>query len=386
AVGARLRSGVGVSCDLAGLDSTAVCAIAARQGASLTAFTAASPDPRDDDLAWARRSIAAVGSVHHEVVPADRLPLFYEDLLNLDDVFDEPCATEPDRPRFAWMMQRVVHSASAVHLNGFGGDELLHGAFAHLHRMVRTRPLSAISHVRGFRVKHRWSTGQVIRQLLDRGTYADWLASAARTLSAPTPAMNTPMLDWGCAPRFAPWVSGAAVEMVAGLIGGEVADAQPLSADRGLHFDLESLRAGARGARQYDQIARRIGVPTASPFYDDQVVQVGLAVRPHERLTPWRYKPLIVEAMRGVVPDVSLRRETKSEWSVAHQLGLRKHADQLVALTEDSRLGHLGLIDVDRLRAFCTRPIPRGHHPGVFDPTAGCEKWLRSLETYGQRT
>jgi asparagine synthase (glutamine-hydrolysing) len=385
AVDARLESGAAATCDLAGLDSTAVCSLAARQGAPLTAFTAASPDPRDDDLAWARRSIAALPSVRHEVVPADRLPLFYEDLLNLDDVFDEPCPTEPDRPRFASMMQRIVHSGSAVHLNGFGGDELLHGAFAHLHRMVRVRPLSAVSRIRGFRVKQRWPVREVVRQLVDRRPYADWLAGAAETLTGATPARNSPMLDWGGSPRFAPWISPAAVEMVRGLIRAEVADAQPLAADRGRHFDLEALRAGARGARQYDQIARRIGVPTASPFYDDQVVEVGLAVRPHERLTPWRYKPLIVDAMRGVVPEASLRRETKSEWSVAHQQGRRKHADQLVALAEDSRLAQLGLIDLDQLRAFCTRPVPRGYHPGVFDTTAGCEKWLRSLEPSGSR-
>jgi asparagine synthase (glutamine-hydrolysing) len=386
AVGARLRPGATTTCDLAGLDSTAVCSIAAHQGASLTAFTAASPDPRDDELAWARRSIDALSSVRHEVVAPEGLPLFYDDLLNVEDVFDEPCATEPDRPRFAAMMERVVDTGSAVHLNGFGGDELLHGAFAHLHRMARVRPLSAFSLIRGFRVKHRWPIRDVVRQLVDRRPYADWLAGAARSLTGATPAMNTPMLDWGCWPRLAPWVSPDAVEMVRGSIAAEVAGARPLGRDRGLHFDLEALRAGGRGARQYDQIARRIGVATASPFYDDQVVQVCLAVRPHERLTPWRYKPLIVEAMRGVIPDVSLRRETKSEWSVAHRLGQRKHADQLVAMTEDSRLAHLGLIDVDRLRAFCARPIPAGHHPGVFDPTAGCEKWLRSLETYGYRT
>ncbi len=385
AVGARVESGAAATCDLAGLDSTAICSIAARRCASLTAFTAASPDCRDDDIAWARRSITGLPSVRHEAIPVDHLPLFYDDLLNIDDVFDEPCPTEPDRPRFVSMMEWIAHSGSAVHLNGFGGDELLHGAFAHLHRMVRVRPLSALSRLRGFRVKHRWPAWEVVRQLVDRRPYADWLAGAAETLTGVTPAMNTPMLDWGCSPRFAPWVSSAAVEMVCGLIRAELAAAQPLGTDRGRHFDLESMRAGARGARQYDQVARRIGVPTASPFYDDRVVEVGLAVRPHERVTPWRYKPLIVEAMRGVVPEASLQRETKAEWSVAHQQGLRKHADQLVALTEDSRLAQLGLIDVDRLRAFCTRPVPRGCHPGVFDPTAGCEKWLRSLETYGCR-
>jgi len=133
-------------------------------------------------------------------------------------------------------------------------------------------------------------------------------------------------------------------------------------------------------ARHLDQMAARMGVRLASPYYDDRVIEAGLAVRPEERITPWRYKPLITEAMRGIVPDESLARQTKANGTCDEDPGLRRHRAELLALCEDSRLGRLGLIDTDVLREVCTRPIPPDLQFGVLYQTVGCEVWLRALE------
>ena len=52
------------------------------------------------------------------------------------------------------------------------------------------------------------------------------------------------------------------------------------------------MRFVSRLARQLDQMAAGLGVTLANPYHDDRVVEAGLAVRPEERVTPWRYKPL----------------------------------------------------------------------------------------------
>ena len=132
--------------------------------------------------------------------------------------------------------------------------------------------------------------------------------------------------------------------------------------------------------RQLDQMAGRIGIALAAPYYDDRVIEAGLAVRPEDRVTPWRYKPLIVEAMRGIVPDGSLTRQTKANGSGDVEPGLRRHRAELLALWEDSRLGALGLIDAAALREACTRPLPPELQFGVLDQLVACEVWLRSLE------
>jgi asparagine synthase (glutamine-hydrolysing) len=110
------------------------------------------------------------------------------------------------------------------------------------------------------------------------------------------------------------------------------------------------------------------------------VIEAGLAVRPQERTTPWRYKPLIVEAMRGIVPEESRTRQTKANGSCDADPGLRRHREELLTLWEDSRLARLGLIDADALRETCTRPLPPELQFGGLDQTVACEVWLRSLE------
>jgi asparagine synthase (glutamine-hydrolysing) len=127
-------------------------------------------------------------------------------------------------------------------------------------------------------------------------------------------------------------------------------------------------------------VAAQFGLTLATPYYDDRVIEAGLAVRPQDRITPWQYKPLIVEAMRGVVPEESLTRHTKDEGSYEVEAGLRKHRAALLSLCEDSRLAQLGLIDVGALREVCRRPLPQSLPFDALYQTAACEVWLRTLE------
>jgi asparagine synthase (glutamine-hydrolysing) len=380
AVAARIRGNELVSCDLGGLDSTSVCCLAAHQQAKVVAYTADSLDPYADDMAWAGRTIAGLGNVEHHAIPAEEMPLVYHGLLTLDDQLDEPCAVTVDRDRWLIIAGRAAARGSRMHLTGMGGDELLYGSLAHLHSMLRTTPRTALRHLRGFAAKYRWPRTQTLQQLADTRSYPMWLASVADTLTAPPPPLNEPLLDWGFKPRLPPWATPAAVQAVQELIRAEAAAVEPLAKGRGQHRELEGMRFVSRISRQLDQMASRLGVTLATPYHDDRVIEAGLAVRPQERITPWRYKPLIIEAMRGIVPDESLTRQTKANGSCDADPGLRRHRGELLTLWEDSRLAQLGLIDADALRETCIRPLPPELQFGGLDQTVACEVWLRSLE------
>jgi asparagine synthase (glutamine-hydrolysing) len=379
AVAVRVRGQELVSCDLGGLDSTAVCCLAARGMGKVVAYTAASPDPLADDVAWAGRTVAGLGTVEHHVIPAEEMPLVYHGL-TLDDQLDEPCAATVDRSRWLTIARRAAARGSWLHLTGVGGDELLYGSLAHLHAMLRSNPRVALRHLRGFAAKYRWPRGPMLRQLWDTSPYREWLARVADTLTAPPPPPPEPLLDWGFQPRLPPWATPAAAQAVRELIRAQAPTAEPLAKGRGQHRELESMRFLSRVTRQFGQLAERIGVTLAAPYYDDRVIEAGLAVRPQERITPWRYKPLIVEAMRGIVPDQSLLRQTKANGSCDADPGLRRHRPELLALWEDSRLHRLGLIDANALRETCTRPLPPELQFGGLDQTVACEVWLRALE------
>jgi asparagine synthase (glutamine-hydrolysing) len=379
AVAARTQGRELVSCDLGGVDSTAVCCLAARGQAKVVAYTAASPDPLADDVAWAVRTVAGLGNVEHHVIPAEEMPLLYHGVA-LDEPLDEPCSATVDRERWLTIARRAAARGSRLHLVGFGGDELLYGSLAHLHALLRSSPGIALRQLRGFAAKYRWPRGQLLRQLTDRSPYHQWLARVADMVTAPQPPLEEPLLDWGFQPRLPPWATPAAVGAVRELIRDQARTTQPLASGRGQHRELETMRFVSRMTRQFDQLAARLGITLAAPYYDDRVIEAGLAVRPQERITPWRYKPLIVEAMPGIVPDQSLARQTKANGSCDASTGLRRHRAELLALWEDSRLARLGLIDANALRELCTRPLPPELEFGGLDQTVACEVWLRTLD------
>lgn len=380
AVAARVEGSPTVSCDLGGLDSTAICSLAVRGDATLVAYTAASPDPLADDVAWAERTVAALPGVEHHVIPAEEMPLVFSGLGAADDEFDEPCSATVDRERWAVIGRRAAERGSRVHLTGFGGDELLYGSLAHLHDLLRTDPRTALGHLRGFAAKYRWPWRAVLRQLADSRPYGAWLGAVPDTLTASRPPFSEPLLEWGFRPRLPPWASADAVATVRAQIEAAAGTAEPLSPRRGQHRELEGMRYLSRMTRQFEQLAGRLGLTFAAPYYDDRVVEAGLAVRPADRVTPWRYKPLVVEAMREIAPEQSLTRQTKANGSGDEEPGLRRHRAELLALWEDSRLGRLGLVDAAAVRRACEGALPPHLQFGVLDQVVACEVWLRTLD------
>ncbi|MDR7276847.1 asparagine synthase-related protein [Catenuloplanes atrovinosus] len=369
-----------VTADLGGLDSTAVCSVAARHGGTaVAAYTVDVHDPLGDDVRWAEATVAALG-IEHRLVPAEDMPMTYDGLTGPAESWDEPCLTTVDRNRWKTLMRLAVERGSTVHLTGIGGDELLYGTTAHLHGLLRRRPRTAWRAVRGFAAKYRWPRDRTLRQLAGRGPYQAWLRRVADELTAPPPPLREPMLDWGSPPRLPPWTTPEAVAAVRGLIRAEAAGVTALAPGRGPHRELEAIRSLSRTTRQLRQMAAPLGLDYAAPYYDDRVVTAALRTDPADRITPWRYKPLIVEAMRGVVPEVSRERATKANAMVEEETGLRRHRDDLLALCDDSRLAGLGLIDAAAFRAACARPPDAGLQCGVLHQTLACEVWLRSLE------
>ncbi|MGV4982777.1 asparagine synthase-related protein [Streptomyces sp. NRAIS4] len=387
AVEIRVRDRDVVTADLGGLDSTAVVCTAVGAGAKVVAYTAATLDPRGDDVHWARRTVEELssaggeGRIEHHIVPADDFPLTFDGVDALTDVLDAPSLYAVDRNRRMSLLHLAADRGSTVHLSGFGGDELLAGASARVHDLLLRHPRTAVRHARGYLAKYRWSRRRAARQLLDRRPYGAWLEQIATDLTGPLPSPEEPLFQWCSPARMPPWATADAVEAVRALIRQEAAEARPLGPGHGEHRELATMQAVSRFARHLNQMARQRGILFASPFYDDRVVETGLAVRPEERVTPWRYKPLVVEAMRGVVPEASRTRATKANATLEEEVGLRRHREALLALCEDSRLAGLGLIDADAWRTWCSGPVSAELENVLLHPTVGCEVWLRTRET-----
>lgn len=269
---------------------------------------------------------------------------------------DEPTIGVMDRARVLHHLPGLADRGSEVHLTGIGGDHIAWCSEAYYHRLLRTGPLLALGRLRGFRALWNWPLRDTARALLDSRPYGEWLAGTRRELHAPPAPTVSGALGWGTPPRLFDWVTPDAGEAIRRALGRAAENAVPLAPDRGMHTDLHLIRDCTRILRIWDRMAARAGLPMASPFFDDRVIEAALAVRPADRVTPFSYKPLLTSAMRGVVPDVCLSRRTKATASMDATNGLREHRADLHALWEDSELARRGLVDAGRLRALARRP------------------------------
>jgi asparagine synthase (glutamine-hydrolysing) len=380
AVAVRTADGGLISSDLSGgLDSTSLCFLAARGPARLLALTLTGSDPANDDLSWARRAAGRLPDAEHLVLPTADLPAHYTGVLRAGEGVDEPALGGRVHAAFAETARRLADRGSRLHLSGEGADQILSARTPYLHTTLRTRPRTAVTHLRATVSTQRWRLLPTLRALADNRSYGRWLADTAQNLSPVLALDGSPALGWQMLrPQLPPWASRDAAGAVRELLRRTAFEAEPLAGDRGRHEVLWSVRNGTRLARQLTRVTSRAGLATHYPFYDDRVLEAALSVRLHERTTPFAYKPLLVRAMRDAMPAELLTRGTKGEYSAEMQSGLRAHRAQLAELLDQPLLGTLGLVDADALRRACLSMFPPRLSPVTLEATLAVETWLRA--------
>ncbi|BEL08282.1 hypothetical protein Q0Z83_064730 [Actinoplanes sichuanensis] len=379
AVHTRTAAGGVVASDLSGLDSTALCCLAARSEAAVVALTCVTDDPLDNDLPWAVRTAEALGTVVHDVIPPEEFPSPYGGLDAAADRFDEPTTAVIYRGTFLALSRRALGHGARLRFSGFGGDELLIADPALQLTMLRTHPRTAIRHLRHLRRALRWTRREVLAAATDRRAYRAWMSSLAAGLGTSAPTVHRPVLGWGPPAHVAPWVSGDAVAVLRRILREQGEHVSGLAGDGGEHGRLAALYLGAAMNRHLAQMTRGAGLPLAVPFFDDHVVEACLAARLPDVTGPRHYKPLLGEAMRGIVPAASLARRDKAETTIVANRSAVDHREQLLTLADDSRLAQRGLIDPATVRTILRSPTERTWFD--FDQTIACETWLRGVET-----
>ncbi len=371
-----------LSADLSGgMDSTSLCFLAARaRTPDLLTFRWAEADAANDDAVFAAHAAGGLPQAEHVVLGQADMPGILADA-------GAACDTEAPY-RFTRTLARTRHTAEVLaahgareHLAGHGGDELFHGPLAYLHPLLRRRPFTAITHVRGYRALRRWPLAATVSGLARSGDLGAWWHQQGEQLTTGPLPLRTPPLGWGHPLRAAVWVTPAAAHTARAVLRSTGDEARPLAADRGQHVTLTILRMMGPAYRQLSRLFAPAGLRLELPYLDDRVVEAALAVRQHERTTPWRYKPLLVEAMRGILPDAIARRCTKGEFGEDLRVGLRRHLGDILDLFADSALATHGLINPDLLRRQLLTPQVDNAAMFALEDLLGCETWLRAAQT-----
>ncbi|MGB6165247.1 MAG: asparagine synthase-related protein, partial [Pseudonocardiaceae bacterium] len=380
AVAARTPAQGRLSADLSGgMDSTSLCFLAARAGmADLLTFRWAESDVANDDAAFAAHAAAELPLAEHLVLPQDQMPRVFADPDGASDIEAPYCFTRT-LARSRHNAELLATSGARTHVAGHGGDELFDtGSVAYLQSLLRRQPLTAIAHLRGYRALRAWPWVATVRCLVRRGDLGAWWHQQARELTTGWPSRRRPDFGWGWPVRAPACLTPAAADATRAALRCRADSAHPLAADQGQHVALATLRAMGPLYRQLSRVFTAAGVRLELPYLDDRVVEAALAVRIHDRSTPWRYKPLLVEAMRGIVPEAIAARNTKAEFSEDVRLGLRRHLPEILEVFADSALATHGLINPDLLRHELLTPQANSMGVHALENLLGCETWLRA--------
>jgi asparagine synthase (glutamine-hydrolysing) len=186
-------------------------------------------------------------------------------------------------------------------------------------------------------------------------------------------------MGWSARPRMPLWATPDAVAAARRLLREAAEQTPPLDPDRVQHLVLESAVLSGTAIRQMNAVLAPSGVTWEMPFLDDRVLEAALSVRIADRFARDRYKPVLAEAVRGIVPEPVLGRRSKGEYSAEVYDGMRRNQHDLLAYCDDLRLGERGLADPVALRSALVGPKPESRHLAPFENTLACEAWLRRV-------
>lgn len=384
AVHTRVRAAApAVSTDQSGgVDSGTVTHLAAHLAPGLLTVRNSQLDVGADDAAWAVRLNGHLPDAEHLLLEYGQSPTFFA---GLDDGARLALGSEPpfwvrSGARLVDLAERVAARGSRLHLCGHGGDEVFHTATTCLHTLVRRHPWTGARCVQDRRALRHWPLWPTVRGLADRGSYPAWLGSLSGHLRDPLPSPSIPYLGWTLPLRMPAWATPEAFATVHDLLRHTAGTRpNPLGRDRAAHITAEFIQHGGATVRYVARLMAGHGVDYAAPLLDDHVIEAAMAVQLSERATPRRYKPLLTQAMRGLVPDDLLGRATKSDFGEDLFDGMSRHRSTLLDLFDGSLLARRGLINDTAVRSALhtghafTQPLQ------ALEPTLACEVWLRTL-------
>ena len=130
-------------------------------------------------------------------------------------------------------------------------------------------------------------------------------------------------------------------------------------------FNLLGLQATAGNWASW-YLAAPLGIHISEPFFDRRLITYCLSLPRELREIPGVPKPLLQEAMRGILPEPIRTRRFKRNFNEAYWKGLAKNLPNLEKMVRQSHIDELGIFDKSQLIQ-----VMRQHAIGIGDVRSG---------------
>ena len=271
-----------------GLDSAALLALAAKNGARPKTFSAGCADDRDSELPRAAEIAKHFGTQHHEIVltPRELMGALESAVAHRDAPLSRPADVA-----LHLIAMEAAHSVDAV-LTGDGSDELLGGYRRHVAERFgwcfRSMP-----------------TLLMLAEPLTRGR--PQLQTAFASLRTPQPHA-----------RYVRWVGAAGVAQRQALLGEDplpaTSNLPPFDADprvsnlrRALYFDQASWLPD-NVLERGDRMTMAASLEARAPFLDHKLAELVSALPDHARVRGLETKWILREAARPLLAGLKPRK------------------------------------------------------------------------------
>lgn len=274
-----------------------------------------------------------------ELVPAESFPL----------VDAAPGLESPSRAGdagFRAMMERVRARGARVLLTGHGGDDLLTGTPVAYADRLRRGDLRAVvevaRHAAGKGPAWRW----ILYHYLARPLLPDAADRALRRLTRGSIEDGLPeWIDPGFARRTA--------------IEERLQDHQPgRFRDKARQTLYSAFRQSPWSpvCEWYDRGANAFGIEVRHPFLDRRLAEYLFAIPPDRLFRAGESKPLLRQAMAGLLPEAVRLRRDKTRLGAFLDLSLQQgQRDWIDQILREPRAVAMGFLDGDRFRAAYLR-------------------------------
>jgi len=358
------------------VDSTVISVLLAAQNVPFTAFHAGTDDKDNRDTQLAQKI------AEHFAIDLIKLDSFTKSTAGftipdeLRGFSEAPRAWHANLPHLTALVRSARERGSSIHCLGIGGDELFEPmpvqALLYFKQGEKMRAIKAISSVAA---AARWPKVSTLRAAFSPETKQRELQRRLTRRGQNIPE-NIDAFSWFPNFTLPSWLSEEATEQVIELIKTTPIPPEEEELDKYRFHIYGSLEFQGEVLRGMNEYFSETGLEFAAPYLEDDMIRSSL-VYPGVLSGHGMSKPVILEAMKGTLPEFFYRDIYKSDYSFDLYQDYERSKENFLKMIGDSLLAELNLVDIDTVRTIANSPLGSSETLYDFERMTHMEVWLR---------